>query len=83
MPSDSHFFFNKAAALANLISWKNSVADVPFGSAEDGVVSECDTTQQEQVDRRTAPFALANPRVGRAAQSRTQVNADLGPGVQL
>jgi len=38
--------------------------------------------QQEQVDMRTAAFALAIRRVGRAALARTLVNADLGLGVQ-
>ena len=86
MPSDSRFFFNKAAALADLISWKNSVADFPSGGAKDGVDYDprtmCNTTQQEQVDMRTAALALAIPRVGRATLSRTQVNSDLGLGVQ-
>jgi len=41
----------------------------------------CDTAQQEQVDMRTAAFALAIRRVGRAALSRVHVNADLGFGV--
>jgi glutamate dehydrogenase (NAD(P)+) len=41
----------------------------------------CDTAQQEQVDMRTAAFALAIRRVGRAALSRVHVNADLGFGI--
>jgi glutamate dehydrogenase (NAD(P)+) len=41
-----------------------------------------DMAHQEQVDMRTAAFALAIRRVGRAALSRIQVNADLGFGVQ-
>ena len=42
----------------------------------------CDMAHQEQVDMRTAAFALAIRRVGRAALARTLVNADLGLGVQ-
>jgi glutamate dehydrogenase (NAD(P)+) len=42
----------------------------------------CDTAQQEQVDMRTAAFALAIRRVGRAALSRTHINTDLGFDVQ-
>jgi len=38
--------------------------------------------QQEQIDMRTAAFALAIRRVGEAALSRTHVNADLGFGVE-
>ena len=40
----------------------------------------CATAQQEQIDMRTAAFALAIRRVGRAALSRTHVNANLGLG---
>ena len=42
----------------------------------------CDTAQQEQVDMRTAAFALAIRRVGRAALSRIHINTDLGFDVQ-
>jgi glutamate dehydrogenase (NAD(P)+) len=38
--------------------------------------------QREQVDMRTAAFALAIRRVGKAAMSRTHINADLGFGVE-
>jgi glutamate dehydrogenase (NAD(P)+) len=38
--------------------------------------------QQEQVDMRTAAFALAIRRVGAAALARTHINADLGFGVE-
>ena len=38
----------------------------------------CDMAQQEQVDMRTAAFALAIRRVGRATMARIHVNADLG-----
>jgi glutamate dehydrogenase (NAD(P)+) len=40
-----------------------------------------DTAQQEQIDMRTAAFVLAIRRVGKAALSRVQVNADLGLGL--
>jgi glutamate dehydrogenase (NAD(P)+) len=41
-----------------------------------------EVAQQEQVDMRTAAFALAIRRVGAAALARTHINADLGFGVE-
>ena len=47
---------NHAAALANLMTWKTAIADVPFGGAKGGI--DCDPAQlsKSELDRVTRAF---------------------------
>ena len=47
---------NHAAALANLMTWKTAIADVPFGGAKGGI--DCDVAQlsKSELDRVTRAF---------------------------
>ncbi len=50
---------DEVAALARAMTWKNALADLPFGGAKSGIVADSKTLTQEKKDEIVGAFAKA------------------------